>query len=735
VKKASKKLPGCLGCSWNGHIKVEPEDCEDPDLLIIAEAPGEEDKNTGRPFMGDTGIIIRSLLKKHGLRAVLFNSVQCHSTEKPNSKVLKACREEYVIPILSQPEYVGLPILALGEYAGKTLLGGTKKPRNGSVYRLHEHDIYFTHHPVDYLSKGKNKKTLSHIETMMKSSVSSVFPKYEQRDSLNIKDIMNSPILSIDIETTSKDYPWVGGGEILLTGLYDGRHTYTTMDVTQLKFLEEYEGTLVGHNYLYDIVYCLYYGLDLTKCKYYDTKIGIKFSNSPCDDTSLKYSAKRLYNAPGYEAEISTYLLEHDGSLKGIDYEILKKYNEYDVVYTYNLCRDLKITQPVPFNLNMDYLHYIAKMIQNGMYIDKELVEKLSNEYKVKIDSVLSTIEKDTHIGFNPGSWQQVKTLFKSRYMISLPDTKEETLDEYTAQYPIAKHIVDYKGLVHFRGTFCEGYLKWVDKDSLLHSKFSVAGAITNRMTSSSPNLQNDDPRIRCSFKSRYPGGRLLYSDLSALEYREIAHMSQDKILLELFNAGKDIHIAAYSAIFGVDEDKVTKEQRFIGKTCNYSAVYGQGAASFFKKFGVEDYSIYERSKNRYPRVNILRDQVLLKLRKTNSIMSIFGTVWVFDRVTRDVEREAFNYTVQSPGHDILEIYLMEVFDAIKAAGLHKVLLVNEKHDSFIFDCPPESVDEAYQICKEIGSDINPIIERYFGVKMSVPFFADVQIVENIGEV
>src|SRR3972149_2672159 len=472
MKKASK-LPGCLGCDWNGCIKVEPEDHENPDLLIIAEAPDKTERDKGRPLIGDSGTIIRSLLKKYDIHAALFNSAQCYNEEKPNTKVLKACREEYIMPILYEPLYAGKPVLALGEYAGKTLLGGTKKPRNGSVYRLHGHDIYFTYHPAYYLRTGKDKKILSHIETMMESSVSSVFPKYEQRDAIDIKDIMNSPIIAIDIETTSKNYPWVGDGEILLIGLYDGRYTHTTTDIKQLKFLEEYEGLLVGHNYLYDIVYCLYYGLALTKCKYYDTKIGIKFSNSVCDDTSLKYSAKRLYNAPGYEAEINTYLLENDGSLKGIDYEVLKKYNEYDVVYTYNLCRDLKITQPSPFSLNMDYLHYVAKMIQNGMYIDKELVEKLSNEYKVKIDTMLSSIEKDTHIGFNPGSWQQVKTLFKSRYKINLPDTKEETLDEHTKQYPIAKQIVEYKGLVHFRGTFCEGYLKWVDKDSLLHSKFS----------------------------------------------------------------------------------------------------------------------------------------------------------------------------------------------------------------------------------------------------------------------
>src|SRR3990167_6276390 len=127
MKKASKRLIGCQGCSWNKHIKVEPEDCEDPNLLIISEMPGEEDKNTGRPFMGDTGVIVRSLLKKHGLHAVLFNSVQCHSIEKPNAKVLKACREEYVMPILYEPSYAGKPILALGEYAGKTLLGGTDR--------------------------------------------------------------------------------------------------------------------------------------------------------------------------------------------------------------------------------------------------------------------------------------------------------------------------------------------------------------------------------------------------------------------------------------------------------------------------------------------------------------------------------------------------------------------------------------------------------------------------------
>ena len=229
--------------------------------------------------------------------------------------------------------------------------------------------------------------------------------------------------------------------------------------------------------------------------------------------------------------------------------------------------------------------------------------------------------------------------------------------------------------------------------------------------------------------------GQLIYTDLSALEYREIAHFSQDRTLLELFNTGQDIHKVMASTVYGVESNNVTKDQRRDAKTFNYAAVYGVGEKTFFERLGREDYGLYDKIKNRYPGVNLWRDKVLLTLRKTRRIKSIFGRVWEYDKVTWDVEREAFNYIVQSAGHDILQIYLMEVMDTVESVKwpCETPLLVNEKHDSFILDVRDIIADQCCDIVKEIGKDLNPLILRYFGVKMTVPFIAEVKILSNLG--
>ena len=737
----SKKI-GCEVCPRYGSKVMIPHDgdCSNPDLLIIGESPEMSEKV---PLTSERWQIIRALLRRYKISAVLFNAIQCQSHKKPDAKSIKVCREEYVLPILDA--FPNTPVVVLGDTAAKSLLGGAEKGKKGQVLHLYGHDIYFTYDPSTYLSGGKDRSILLHIETMIKSSVSTFTTVPNIHHSISTKDVQKllaSSAITMDIESTGSRFPWYGDS-LLLVGLKQSESPdiYSITGnpegiIRQLKFLENYEGTIVGHNILFDLVYLRYSGLSLDKCKFFDTKIGLKLqSTGQYDDTSLKFTLKKSYGYPGYEAKIATYLREHNDSLLGVELEELREYNARDVIGTEQIANRLVIRQPMAFNLAMDYMHYVVEMIYNGSFLNKAKLRLLRKTSQRELNKMLLAIHSGTYIGFNPNSWQQIKDIFKKMYGLSLPDTTKETMESYSSQYPLAKDIANYRKLTHFKGTVCDGYLKWMDKNNIIHSQFSVAGAITHRMTSSSPNLQNDDIGVRGVFESRYPEGVLLYSDLASLEYRLIAHLAKERKLLDLFNAGKDIHKAVYSDVFGVDLSSITDEQRQKGKLLNYTSAYGQGATAFFSKFGISDYSIYDRVKGRYSAVNLLRDRVLLTLRKTRSVNSLFGRVWLFDKVTPDIEREAFNYIIQSTGHDILCIYLMEVADSLAKKGLHSVLLTNEKHDSFVFDCPRDLGDISYQICKEIGKDLNPLILQYFGVQMSVPFYADVKLVSNLGEV
>lgn len=728
MKDKTVKKTGCDVCPWKGKKIIKPEDwCDNPDLLIMAEAPGKTENEKEIPLIGESGQIIRALLKKHYIKNfVLFNAVQCFDRQKPPAKVINACRQEFVIPLLET--YPNVPILVLGEYAAKSLLGNTNKARFGEVCRTYKHDCYFAYHPAYYLRSGKDKSVLDNIETMLKSAIS------KQKFTLNIQkdidafDILSSEYIIVDIETTGKNYPWYGD-KLLLTGIMTDEDKIYPITDTNLIFLNDYKGLIIGHNLMFDLGFLSYYGVKFDKAKFYDTKIALKFETGKDDNTSLKYVIKERFGVPGYEAEVNAWIKEHN-SLENFCIDKLIEYNAYDLIYTKMLWENINVVCQKPFTVSMDYMHYIVDMVDNGMVIDLIKTKEIKEEYEKKIEEKALDIAKITGIQFNPNSWLQIQEMFKRLYNIKLADTTAATLEKYNNQYPLAKEISGYRSLTHFKNTFCDGYLKWVD-GSVIHSKFKVEGAITGRMTSSSPNLQNDDPKIREIFVSRYQNGSLICSDLSNAQYRAIAHLSQDKLLIDLFNKGIDIHKAAYADVFCVDYNDVTPEQRFLGKNgINYPIVFGQGEDAFFEKIGEVDYALYERIKNRYPGVNVFRDRFLLKLRKTHKAISIFGRMWVFDKITPDIERDAFNYIIQSFDHDILQLYIMEVMDSVE----NGVLLINEKHDSFVLDCPRDLVKTSVNIVEEIGCDLNPLIEKYFGIKMLVPFYAECKVVTNLGK-
>jgi len=381
-------------------------------------------------------------------------------------------------------------------------------------------------------------------------------------------------------------------------------------------------------------------------------------------------------------------------------------------------------------NLTMDYIPYISKMIQNGMYIDLDALVDKKFEIMAQTAVVMAQVREMAGPDFNPGSWQQLLKFLRANG-VKIRDTAEGTLAEHESDHPMIPLVLKLRGLNKLESTYCDGYAKWIDKDFLIHSKFGVQGTETTRLNSKDPNLQNTPRSIRPCFKSRYGAeGVMLSSDLSALEYREIAHCSRDKKLLDIFRNSRDIHKEAAKYVLGYPDDMI-KEQRKEGKTLNYAAVYGAGEEKVYKLIGRRDQGVYKRIKGMYPGVDEWKEEVLQELNRNKHISNFLGYEWDFEFMDQNIEREVVNRVIQSAGHMILMVYLMEVDDNLTDAGLTDVLLVNENHDSFMYDCPKENLEKASLIVNTIGSDLNPLIEKAFGVKMRVPMFAEMEVTET----
>ena len=325
---------------------------------------------------------------------------------------------------------------------------------------------------------------------------------------------------------------------------------------------------------------------------------------------------------------------------------------------------------------------------------------------------------------FNPRSTKQLLTYFKS-CGIKLPDTSEPTLKANKDKHPLIPIILDLRSESKCLSTLT-GYRKWIDPNNLIHTELNVEGTETGRGASRNPNCQNVDPFIRAMATSRYPGGKLVQTDLSQLEYRLIAFATRDARLLDIFKNGKDIHKIAATFITGKPEDQISKEERKLYKTVNYASIYGVGKERFFASIGREDLDLYRKAKNLYPGVNKFKQKLEAQLRHTGLITNIFGrSRKFFGEISYSDLLESFNYLFQSAGHSVTKLVGLALYKQIQGTPC---LLVNECHDSFIVDTPAEHVDFVTSLIKNIN--VNKLIQDYFNVNMDVPMFLETEIAD-----
>lgn len=719
---------------------VPPEVPDNPDIILIGEAPSKDEIQyrttefpNGRPFVGASGQVLRKIIKSLNIHPIIINASNCFSLEKPTTDVINRTREGYLLPLLNQ--YPTLPVVALGAYAAQLIVGGKHGETSlaGEARYLYRRTVVFTYHPAYFLYEHDDR-ILTEIETSIRAALRP-YQKPKYITGILPKDVET---VIIDVETTKASYPWYDS-KLLLVGIMPiGKPAYILRpeEITDeyKTFLKNNVRNVVGHNLLFDLVHLSFQGIRLSKARTHDTLIYRKnlFPNEW--SYGLKDLARRYLPLPAWQAWFHTQLAEQR-DLCTVDFNKLSAYNAYDLYATEQLY--LQQTKKYnPFLLEMDYMSYILQMTMNGMCVDTNSLNDLGRRTTEKLLEIESNIRSCYGLGsdFNFRSPAQLKIWF-NKLGIQLPDTKEETLNEHKLEHPVFRDLLEVRDLAKLGGTSINGLQKYIDEKSLVHSTVSVHGAETGRSASSRPNLQNTDPRVRSNYMSRYGDrGKLLYSDLSSLEYRLIAHASGENKLIQIFNKDEDIHKSAYREIF--KRDATSEVERKLGKTANYAGVYECGIWKFINLTGLPESEariIFERLKNLYPKVNFWKREVIYQLRATGVVFNLFGRSRYFPgKITPEIEREAINWIIQSSGHDVLKIYLMESMDILSSRFPKEVcpLLINESHDSFTLDSKLEVVEEAYKIITDVSNKLNSLINEIFGVKLKVPITAKVKILE-----
>jgi len=389
----------------------------------------------------------------------------------------------------------------------------------------------------------------------------------------------------------------------------------------------------------------------------------------------------------------------------------------------------------------------LVHMERNGIALDSELLQQMSHRLGKQLLKLEAEVYNSVGHQFNINSPQQLSTvLFEELRLPPQRKTKgsystgASVLEELRGTHPVIEFILDYRQLSKIRSTYIDALPSLVNpKTRRVHTSFNQTRTATGRLSSSEPNLQNIPVRgelgkeVRQAFIAP-PGSYLLATDYSQIDLRALAHLSQDKSLLDAFRGDEDIHTATAAQVFGVEPSAVTPDMRRVAKTVNFGVIYGMS------DYGLEQATGLSREEaaqfiaayfEKYPGVKKYLESTKEQARKLGYVQTILGRrrsipeINSSNRQVREAaERMAINMPVQGTSADIIKVAMINLDREIDKRQLESKMLL-QVHDELIFEVPETELEEMRQLVPEIMST---------ALKLSVPLKVDIKVGKNWGE-
>jgi DNA polymerase I len=349
---------------------------------------------------------------------------------------------------------------------------------------------------------------------------------------------------------------------------------------------------------------------------------------------------------------------------------------------------------------------------------------------------------------FNMGSPKQIGDILftklglpvKKKTATGAPSTDEEVLQELAADYPLPARILDHRSLAKLKGTYTDKLPLMVNPDTgRVHTHYAQAVAVTGRLSSNDPNLQNipirtpEGRRVREAFVAP-PGHVILSADYSQIELRIMAHISGDPGMTRAFAEGEDIHRATASEVFNVAPALVSAEQRRYAKTINFGLIYGMGAFGLAQSLGIEakaarDY--IERYFARFAGVKRYMEQTKARAAELGYVETLFGRRIYLPEIRggngprrSGAERQAINAPMQGTAADLIKLAMIAVQGALDREQ-RATRMVMQVHDELVFEVPEGEVDWARAELPRLMAGV---------AKLSVPLTAEVGVGRNWDE-
>lgn len=510
------------------------------------------------------------------------------------------------------------------------------------------------------------------------------------------------------------------------------------------EFREVWEGReilKIGQNLKYDLLVLRNYDVKV-RGPFFDTMLA-HYIDLPSGKHGMDAMAKELLN---YEPISIETLIGKKGkdqkSMREVDPTLVKDYAAEDADITYRLyevlrekVRDNKVFEEIEQPL----LPVLADMEFEGIRLDEQALE----DYSIELGERLLVLEKEIYrlAGevFNINSPKQLGEILFDKLELGKGKkakktrtgqyaTNEQILMDLAVKHELPAQVLAYRGLTKLKSTYVDALPKLVNpRSGRVHTTYSQTVAVTGRLSSVNPNLQNipirtqDGREVRKGFIPRDEDHLLLSADYSQVELRIMAAMSKDPAMMEAFQSGADIHRASAARVFHVAPEAVTLEQRSRAKTVNFGIIYGISAFGLSQRMGIsrgEAKDIIDTYFETYPHVKAYMDHSIEFARTHGYVETWFGRrrylpdIHSRNATVRSIaERNAINSPIQGTAADIIKLAMIQIFEAFDQAQLRSKMLL-QVHDELVFEVYKPELEQV----KAIVSD-----KMVHAVDMEVP--------------
>jgi DNA polymerase I len=367
------------------------------------------------------------------------------------------------------------------------------------------------------------------------------------------------------------------------------------------------------------------------------------------------------------------------------------------------------------YQLEMDSSEALYRIERNGVMIDAPTLATQSHELGQRI----MELEKQAHElagqPFNLSSPKQIGEIFFTKLGLPVvkktatgaPSTDEEVLEKLAEDFPLPAKILEHRGLAKLKGTYTDKLAQLANpRTGRVHTHYAQAVAVTGRLSSNDPNLQNipirtvEGRRVREAFVA--PAGCVIASaDYSQIELRIMAHISGDAALLLAFHDGMDVHRATAAEVFGVATSEVTSEQRRYAKVINFGLIYGMSAYGLARNLGIDNTAAknyIERYFDRYPGVKRYMDNTRQQAKAQGYVETVFGRRLYLPEINSPngprrsgAERAAINAPMQGTAADLIKLSMVKVQQVLDAEK-RGTKMIMQVHDELVFEVPDSEV-------------------------------------------